>query len=52
MTYPGIEVLPDGAIVATIDIKYHPGKEMDSVVSIRFKLTELDPQSGEQRQYL
>jgi hypothetical protein len=46
--YPGMEVLPDGTIVATTYIKYHPGKEKNSVVSTRFKLAELDRRLGEQ----
>ncbi len=40
-TYPGLEVLPDGTFVATTYIKYTPGEEMHSVVSVRFKLDEL-----------
>lgn len=40
--YPGMELLPDGTIVATTYIQYHPGKERNSVVSTRFKLTEID----------
>ena len=40
--YPGMELLPDGTIVATTYIKYAPGPEKHSVVSTRFKLSELD----------
>ena len=40
--YPGLELLPDGTIVATTYIKYHPGKEKNSVVAVRFKMEELD----------
>lgn len=40
--YPGIELLPDGTIMATTYIKYRPGKEKHSVISTRFKLTETD----------
>ncbi len=40
--YPGLEVLPDGAFVATTYIKYRPGSEKQSVVSTRFKLDETD----------
>jgi hypothetical protein len=40
--YPGVELLPDGTIVATTYVKYHPGKEKQSVVSTRFKLEETD----------
>ena len=46
--YPGLHLLPDGTIVATTYIKFHPGKEMNSVVSTRFKLAELDRRLGEQ----
>ena len=40
--YPGLELLPDGTIVATTYLKYHPGPEKHSVVSVRFKIEELD----------
>ena len=40
--YPGLELLPDGTIVATTYIKYRPGSEQHSVVSTRFTLAELD----------
>ena len=40
--YPGLELLPDGTIVATTYIKYRPGPEQHSVVSTRFTLEELD----------
>jgi len=40
--YPGMEILPDGTIIATTYIKYHPGKEKHSVVSTRFRLEETD----------
>jgi hypothetical protein len=36
--YPGLELLPDGTLVATTYIKYRPGPEKQSVVSVRFKL--------------
>jgi hypothetical protein len=39
-TYPGLELLPDGTFVATTYIKYRPGKELHSVVSVRFRLDE------------
>ena len=42
--YPGMELLPDGTIVATTYIKYRPGKEKHSVVSTRFTLQETDAQ--------
>jgi len=40
--YPGMEILPDGTIVATTYIKYREGKAKHSVVSARFKINELD----------
>ena len=40
--YPGLEMLPDGTIVATTYVKYNPGVEKHSVVSVRFKIEELD----------
>ncbi|TWU07982.1 sialidase family protein [Stieleria varia] len=40
--YPGMELLPDGTIVATTYIKYRPGPEKHSVVSTRFKLQDLE----------
>jgi hypothetical protein len=40
--YPGLELLPDGTVVATTYIKYRPGAEQNSVVSTRFKLAETD----------
>jgi hypothetical protein len=40
--YSGLEVLPDGIIVATNYIKYRAGPEKHSVVSTRFKLEETD----------
>ena len=40
--YPGLEVLPDGTLAATTYIKYKPGTEKHSVVSVRFTLDELD----------
>jgi len=40
--YPGMELLPDGTIVATTYIKYHPGKQKHSVVSTRFTMDEID----------
>jgi hypothetical protein len=40
--YPGLEVLPDDTLVATTYIKYRPGPEKNSVVSVRFKLQEID----------
>lgn len=40
--YPGMELLPDGTIVATTYIKYRPGNKKHSVVSTRFKIEEID----------
>ncbi len=40
--YPGIELLPDGTIVATTYIKYRPGPDKHSVVSTRFRIAETD----------
>ena len=40
--YPGLELLPDGTFVATTYVKYRPGPEKNSVVSVRFKMSELD----------
>jgi hypothetical protein len=40
--YPGMELLPDGTIVATTYVKYAPGKEKHSVVSVRFDLKAAD----------
>lgn len=40
--YPGVELLPDGTIVATSYVKYRPGPEQNSVVSTRFTLKETD----------
>lgn len=40
--YPGVEFLPGGDILATTYIKHRPGPEKHSVVSVRFRLSELD----------
>lgn len=40
--YPGLALLPDGTIVATTYLKYRPGPEKHSVVSVRFKIEETD----------
>ena len=40
--YSGVEVLPDGTIVATTYIKYWNDERKQSVVSTRFKIEELD----------
>ncbi len=40
--YPGVELLPDGTIVATTYIKYRPGEKKHSVMSVRFTMDEAD----------
>lgn len=40
--YPGLELLPDGTLVATTYIKYDDGPDKHSVVSVRFRLDETD----------
>ncbi|MBN2356775.1 exo-alpha-sialidase [candidate division KSB1 bacterium] len=40
--YPGVEITPDGTIVATTYIKYSVGPKKHSVVSTRFKMEETD----------
>ena len=40
--YPGMELLPDGTIVATTYIKYKDDHHKHSVVSTRFKIQETD----------
>ena len=44
--YPGLEVLPDGTFIATTYIKYRPGPERQSVVSVRFTLAEIDAKAA------
>jgi hypothetical protein len=46
--YPGMELLPDGTIVATTYIKYRPDKQKHSVVSTRFTMDEMDALYAEQ----
>jgi len=41
--YPGMEVLPDGTIIATTYTKYWDDDRRHSVVSTRFRLDELRP---------
>ncbi len=43
--YPGVEVLPDGTFVVTTYAVLAPG-EKNSVVSVRFKLEELDAEAA------
>lgn len=40
--YAGVELLPDKTFVTTTYIKYRPGLEKNSIVSVRFKLSETD----------
>ena len=40
--YPGVEILPDGTILATTYIKYTDGPEKHSVISVRFTVAETD----------
>lgn len=40
--YPGMEILPDGTIIAKTYIKYTDDKNKHSVVSTRFKIQEAD----------
>jgi hypothetical protein len=40
--YPGLEILPDGTIIATTYIKYTEGNNKQSIVSTRFKLEDLE----------
>ena len=44
--YAGVELLADGTIVATTYVKYAPGLEKNSVVSVRFTLSEIDALNG------
>ena len=45
--YPGMEILPDGTIVATTYIKYREGKNKHSVVCTRFKMHDVDKLAAE-----
>ncbi len=40
--YPSLQKTPDGTIIATTYIKYAAGPELQSVVSTRFRMEELD----------
>jgi hypothetical protein len=40
--YCGLERLADDTLVATTYVKYRPGPEKQSIVSVRFKLPEID----------
>tara|TARA_R110002020_G_scaffold191712_1_gene391649 strand:+ start:357 stop:716 length:360 start_codon:yes stop_codon:yes gene_type:complete len=41
--YPGVEILPDDTIVATTYVKYRDDDRKNSVVSVRFRLDEVQP---------
>ncbi len=43
--YPGLEVLPDGTLVATTYAVLEPG-EKNSVVSVRFRMEEIDAKAA------
>ena len=45
-SYPGLEILPDGFFVGTTYIKYRSGPEIHSVISIHFRLDNIES-SGE-----
>jgi hypothetical protein len=47
--YPGVEILPDGTVVAITYIKYREGPEKNSVVSTRFHPKQLDEIVNAQR---
>jgi len=40
--YPGVHQLPDGTILVTTYVKYRPGKDLNSIVSVRFRVEETD----------
>ena len=40
--YPGVERLPDGAILTTTYVKYQEGAAKHSVVCVKFEIQELD----------
>ncbi len=44
--YPGMELLPDGTVLATTYVKYRPGPDKHSVVTTRFRLEETDAKLG------
>ncbi len=48
--YPGVELLPDGTIVATTYLKYWNDDRQNSVVSTRFKPAETDRKRAALRQ--
>jgi len=44
--YCGLECLPDGTLVATAYVKCRPGRRKHSIVSVRFKLEEIDTKAS------
>ena len=40
--HPTTVLMPDGTLVATTYVKYQPGPEKHSVVSVRFRLSHTD----------
>lgn len=40
--YPGLEILPDGTILAITYIKYRPGQKKHSIVAVKFNIEEID----------
>jgi hypothetical protein len=46
--YPGMEILPDGTILATTYIKYRDDQNKHSVVSTRFRIQETDKMAADQ----
>ena len=47
--YSGVERLPDGTILATTYVKHRPGAAMQSVVSVRFRVDEMDGRAAAAR---
>ena len=41
-SYSSIELLPDDTFLVATYVKYRPGAERQSIVSVRFTLPELD----------
>jgi hypothetical protein len=48
-SYPGIHLLPDGTIVATTYANYRQEDVGCSIVSVRFKMSEVDAMAAKQR---
>ncbi len=45
--YAAMNLLPDGTILSTTYVKYAPGPEQHSVISVRFTIDELDAMAAE-----